>query len=135
MPLSDLATRTHPRDSGAAPQLCILAGAALVGALLGLVLLLADHASWSGARTTTATVAGTSDKGVLAQAAGRQVVLHMSPVPTTGSTLRVEVSPDGRARPASFAQTPLRATRSGVALAVLLTMLVQGYRYAVTRRA
>ena len=135
MLLRDLAERSHPRGSTAPTQVVVLVTAVLAGVLLGLVLLAADRSSWSGAQRATATVTGLSSKGVLAQAAGREVTLHVSPVPKTGTSVLVEVSPDGRARPVSYAQTPLRAIRSGVSLTVLLTVLVQGYRYVVTRRS
>ena len=134
MPLSDLTARTHPRRTGVATQFGVLLVAVAAGIVLGAVLLLADRSSWSGAHTVVATVTGHSDKGVLAEAAGRTVVLHVSPLPHVGTALEVQVSPDGRARPSSYRQTPLRATRAGVALSVLLALLVQGYRFAVTRR-
>lgn len=134
VPVRDLAARSHPRGSRPAVQLAVLAAAVLLGLLLGVVLLVADRSSWSGAQPTTATVTGVSSKGVLARAAGRDVVLHVAPVPRAGTTIPVEVSPDGRARPRSYAQTPLRATRTGVVLVVLLTLLLQAYRYVVTRR-
>jgi hypothetical protein len=129
-----LTARTHPRTSGFGPQVAVLLLAVLVGLGIGAVLLTADRSSWSGARTSLATVTGRSDTGVTALADGRAVTLHLAKVPATGTRIAVEVSPDGRARPASYRQTWLRATRSGVALSVLLVVLVQGYRYAVTRR-
>ncbi|MCW2601392.1 MAG: hypothetical protein JWM02_3221 [Frankiales bacterium] len=134
MALIDLTARTHPRRSGVTTQLVVLVLAAVVGVALGMVLLLADRSSWSGARTTVATVTGQSDKGVLADASGKEVVLHVAPLPRVGTTIAVELSPDGRARPSSYRQTPLKATRSGIALSLLLAVLVQGYRFAVTRR-
>jgi len=126
------AARTHPRHARPVVQLGVLATAVLVGALLGLALLAADSRSWRGADTVTATVTGRSDQGVLAQAAGRQVVLHTARIPVPGTRLTVEVSPDGRARPVSYRQTPGRALRSGVLLAVGLVALVQVYRWFVT---
>lgn len=134
-PLDTLTTRTHPRQSGVGPQLAVLAAAVVAGLLVGVVLLLADRSSWSGAQTTAAVVAGRSDKGVVARTPLGTVVLHLAEVPAAGTRLQVEVAPDGRARPASYAQTPGRAVRSGVALTVLLALLVQGYRWAVTRRS
>lgn len=137
MPLADprvLLAATHPRERNAWAQLAVLVGAVVVGAALGLVLLLADRSSWSGARAATATVTGTSPKGVLAQAAGREVVLHVVPAPRRGTRLAVQVAPDGRARPVSFAQTGPKAVRDGVLLVLLLTVLAQAYRFAVTRR-
>lgn len=134
MLLSQVALRTHPRRSGVLPQLAVLAVAAVLGALLGLLLLAADRSSWAGSGTTTATVTGVSKAGVLATANGRRVTLHLAPVPRAGTTLQVQVSPDGRARPVSFAQSPGTALRDGVSLAVLLAVLLQGYRWAVTRR-
>lgn len=134
MALSDLTARTHPRSSGAVMQGLVLLAAVAVGVALGMVLLVADQRSWSGAATQTATVTGVDSKGIAAQVAGREVSLHVAPIPRVGTQIRVEVSPDGRARPYSYRQTALKATRSGVALSVLLALLVQGYRYAVTRR-
>ena len=128
------AARTHPRTSGAGPQLALLLVAVLTGVLLGAALLAADRSSWSGARTVPATVTGRSDKGVTADAAGTPVVLHLAAVPTPGTRLTVQVTPDGRARPLSYAQTPARSLRSGVLLMLGLTVLVQLYRYVVTRR-
>jgi hypothetical protein len=133
--LSSVVARTHPRHAGLGPQLAVLAVAVVAGLVLSVVLLLADRSSWSGARTTAAVVTGRSDKGVVAQTSQGAVVLHLARVPATGTRLQVEVAPDGRARPASYAQTPGRAARSGVVLLVLLTLLVQGYRWAVTARA
>ncbi len=129
-----IAAWTHPRGSGPATQLVVLAVAVLLGLGIGAVLLLADARSWSGARTTAATITGRSDTGVTANADGRSITLHLARVPAPGTTIEVEVSPDGRARPASYKQTWLKATRSGVALSVLLTVLMQAYRFAVTRR-
>ena len=125
---------THPRRGRPVAQAWVLLVALLVGALLGLGLLTADRASWSGARVLPGTVTGRSDKGVLATADGRAVVLHLARVPRPGTRLRVEVSPDGRARPVSYRQTPGRALRSGLLLAVGLAVLVQAYRWFVTGR-
>lgn len=133
--LSTGAARTHPRRTGPAVQLGVLAAAVLLGCLLGLALLAADSRSWRGAAAVTATVTGRSDKGVVAQADGRQVLLHLARVPSPGAQLGIEVSPDGRARPLSYRQTPARALRSGVLLAVGLAVLVQVYRWFVTGRA
>jgi hypothetical protein len=132
--LSDLTARTHPRSSGAVTQVLVLLAAVVVGVAIGMVLLVADQRSWSGAVTQTATVTGVDSKGITALAAGRTVSLHLAPIPRVGTQVRVEVSPDGRARPYSYRQTALKATRSGIALSVLLALLVQVYRYAVTRR-
>ena len=115
-------------------QLLVLLTAVLVGVLLGLVLLAADRSSWSGAHRLTATVTGLSSKGVDAVAGGKTVSLHITPVPKPGTEIAVEVSPDGRARPVTYAQTPGHAIRQGVTLVVLLTVLVQAYRFVVTRR-
>ena len=125
---------THPRGSGPAPQVAVLCLALLVGAVIGLGLLAADRASWSGGRVATAVVTGRSAMGVLALADGRTVVLHLARIPRPGTTLSVELSRDGRARPLSYRQTPGRALRSGVLLTVGLTVLVQAYRWVVTRR-
>lgn len=129
-----IAARTHPRRSGPVTQLVVLAAAVVAGVGIGAVLLLADARSWSGARTSSATVTGRSATGVTADADGRSITLHLARIPAPGSTISVEVSPDGRARPASYKQTWLKATRSGVAVSVLLTVLMQAYRFAVTRR-
>lgn len=126
--------RTHPRSSTWATQVAVLVVAIALGSLVGLALLAADRASWQDTRPLDATVTGRSDKGVLADTAQGQVVLHLGKVPVTGTRLAVEVSPDGRARPLSYRQTLPSALRSGIGLAVLLGLLVQGYRYAVTRR-
>lgn len=115
-------------------QLALLALAALVGCLLGLALLTADSASWRGATTTTATVTGRSDKGVLARTTTRQVVLHLARIPAPGRRLAVQVTADGRARPLSYRQTPAGALRTGILTAVGLGALVQVYRLGVTRR-
>jgi len=112
----------------------VLLLAAVAGLLLGAGLLAADRSSWHGARTVTAAVTGRSDKGVTADAAGTPVVLHLARVPRPGTTVTVQITPDGRARPLSYAQTPGRSLRSGVLLLVGLTVLVQVYRFAVTRR-
>jgi hypothetical protein len=115
-------------------QLLVAVAAVLAGAALGLVLLAADRSSWSGARQTTATVTGVGHDGVKAVASGRQITLHLAPVPSAGTRLAVQVSPDGRARPVHLIETPARAVRQGVTLVVLLTLLVQAYRFVVTRR-
>jgi hypothetical protein len=132
--LSDLTSRTHPRSSGIVTQVLVLLAAVVVGVAFGMVLLIADQRSWSGAVTQTATVTGVDSKGITADAAGRSISLHIAPIPRPGTTVQVEVSPDGRARPYSYRQTALKATRSGIAFSVLLALLVQVYRYAVTRR-
>lgn len=129
-----LTARTHPRTSGPSAQAAVLLLAAVAGLLLGAGLLAADRSSWHGARTVPAVVTGRSDKGVTADAAGTPVVLHLARVPRPGTTVTVQITPDGRARPLSYAQTPVRSLRSGVLLLVGLTMLVQVYRFAVTRR-
>lgn len=134
MALSDLTARTHPRQSGLMTQLAVLTAAVVVGLVIGAALLLADQRSWSGATSTRGTVTGRDDTGVLVEAAGRTVTLHLAKVPRVGTTIEVEVSPDGRARPTSYKQTLGRASRDGVGLAVLLTLIVQVYRFAVTRR-
>lgn len=131
---NSLAARTHPRTSGPRAQLAVLGLAILLGLLLGGALLLADRTSWSATTRGTATVVGRSAKGVLADVDGRRVVLHLPAVPRTGTSLPVEVSRDGRSRPLSYRQTPGRALRSGVMLAVGLAVLLQAYRYVVTRR-
>ena len=113
--------------------MAVLGLALLLGGLIGLGLLAADRASWSGGRVATAVVTGRSDKGVVALAEGRPVVLHLARIPRPGTTLPVELSRDGRARPLSYRQTPGRALRSGVLLTVGLTVLVQAYRWVVTR--
>jgi hypothetical protein len=132
--LSRLLLRSHPRFSPPGAQVVVLLLAMALGCGVGLVLLAADRSSWKGAVETTATITGVDDQGVTATAGDKTVSLHLSPIPRTGSTLQVEVSPDGRARPVAYVQTPGRAIREGVALALLLAVLVQGYRYAVTRR-
>lgn len=129
-----LAARTHPRTSGWTTQIAVLLAAALVGTLLGLLLMLADHASWQDTRQLTATVTGTSDKGLLADTTRGQVVLHLPAVPVSGTRLTVEVAPDGRARPLSYRKDLPSGTRSAVGLVVLSIALVQAYRFAVTRR-
>lgn len=128
------AERTHPRTSGAVAQAVVLLVAAVAGLLLGAGLLAADRSSWHGARTVPATVTGRSDKGVTADAAGTPVVLHLARIPAPGTIVSVQVTPDGRARPLSYAQTPARSLRTGVLLLVGMTLLVQVYRFAVTRR-
>lgn len=133
MALSALTARTHPRGSGIATQLAVLAVAVLLGLAVGAGLLLADQRSWNGARTYLGTVTGRSDIGVIVEAAGRDVTLHLAKVPRTGTKIEVEISPDGRARPTSFSQTWGKAARSGVGLAVLLVLILQVYRFAVTR--
>lgn len=132
--LSELTVRTHPRSSGIVTQAVVLLAAVVVGVALGLVLLIADQRSWSGAHTAVATVTGHNDKGITAVTAGRTVVLHLAPLPPPGRRVTVEVSPDGRARPFAYRQTAPKAIRSGITLTVLLTLLVQGYRFFVTRR-
>ena len=129
-----LTARTHPRTSGPRAQAAVLLLATVAGLLLGAGLLAADRSSWHGARTVPAVVTGRSDKGVTADAAGTPVVLHLARVPRPGATVTVQITPDGRARPLSYAQTPGRSLRSGVLLLVGLTVLVQVYRFAVTRR-
>lgn len=134
MPLQ-IASRTHPRGSSARVQLAALGVAVAVGCLLGLGLLGADRASWHSAHQAVATVVGRSDKGVVATVPGQPpVLLHLTAVPPTGRLVRVEISPDGRARPLSYRQTAGRALRSGVLLSSGLLLLVQIYRFAVTRR-
>lgn len=125
---------THPRGSGPATQVVLLGLALLLGGVVGLGLLTADRVSWSGGRVATAVVTGRSAMGIRALADGRVVVLHLARIPRPGTTLPVELSPDGRARPLSYRQTPGRALRSGVLLAVGLTVLMQAYRWVVTRR-
>ena len=125
---------THPRGSGPATQVVLLGLALLLGGVVGLGLLTADRVSWSGGRVATAVVTGRSAMGIRALADGRVVVLHLARIPRPGTTLPVELSPDGRARPLTYRETPGRALRSGVLLAVGLTVLVQAYRWVVTRR-
>ncbi len=125
---------THPRGSGPAIQVAVLGLAVLLGVVIGLGLLTADRVSWSGGRVATAVVTGRSAMGVVARADNRTVVLHLARIPRPGTTLPVELSPDGRARPLAYRQTPGRALRSGVLLAVGLAVLVQAYRWVVTRR-
>lgn len=132
--MATLVGRTHPRRSGPVPQAVLLLVAVVAGLLLGAGLLAADRSSWDGARTVPATVTGRSDKGVTADAAGTPVVLHLARIPRPGTRVTVQVTPDGRARPRSYAQTPERSLRSGVLLLVGLTVLVQVYRFAVTGR-
>ncbi|MCU1595830.1 MAG: hypothetical protein JWO12_3222 [Frankiales bacterium] len=134
MALSDLTARTHPRQSGLVPQLAVLVAAVVLGLALGVALLVADARSWSGATSSVGTVTGRNDTGVVVAAGGRTVTLHLARVPKPGTQIQVEVSPDGRARPTSYEQTLGKATRDGVGLTVLLTVVVQLYRYAVTRR-
>ena len=128
------AERTHPRTSGPVAQLVVLAVAVALGLVLGGLLLAADRSSWHGASTVPATVTGRSDKGVTADAAGTPVTLHLARVPPPGTSVTVQVTPDGRARPLSYAQTPKRSLRFGVLLLVGLAVLVQAYRFAVTGR-
>jgi hypothetical protein len=130
----EVARRTHPRTSGAAAQVAVLLAAVLLGFAVGSVLRYADDRSWSGARSTTAVVTGLQANGVHANADGRDVVLHLEKVPRTGTQLAIEVRPDGRARPASYRQTWRGALLSGIGLTVALAVLVQVYRFAVTRR-
>jgi len=113
-------------------QVLVLLLAAALGVLVGLGLLAADRSSWAGARVLPGTVTGRSDKGVLALAADRPIVLHLARVPHPGTRLAVEVSPDGRARPLAYKQTLARSLRSGVLLVVGLALLVQLYRLMVT---
>jgi hypothetical protein len=123
---------SHPGNRRPVVQLGVLVLAALLGVLVGLALLAADRSSWSGARVLPATVTGRSDKGVLALAGERPIVLHLAQLPRPGTMLPVELSPDGRARPLSYKQTVPRSLRSGVLLVVGLALLVQLYRLLVT---
>ena len=131
---SELARRTHPRSTPAGAQLLVLLLGVLLGVVLGTALHWADDRSWAGAVTTTATVTGLQSNVVHATAEGRDVVLHLEKVPSTGTRLAVEVRPDGRARPSSYRQTWGGALWRGIALALGLTVIVQVYRYAVTGR-
>ena len=124
---------THPRTSGAAAQVGVLLLGALVGLLIGAGLHWADGRSWAGSATTTATVTGLQSNGIHATADGRDVVLHLEKVPRLGTRVSVEVRPDGRARPTSYRQTWPGALGRGVALAVGLVVLVQVYRFLVTK--
>ncbi len=126
---------SHPRGSGPAAQLAVLGLALLLGVVVGLGLLAADRVSWSGGRVATAVVTGRSTMGVLALADGRSVILHLERIPRPGTTLPVELSRDGRARPLSYRQTPGRALQSGILLTVGLAVLVQAYRWMVTPRS
>ncbi|MCU1601472.1 MAG: hypothetical protein JWO22_2181 [Frankiales bacterium] len=126
--------RTHPRTSGAAPQLAVLLTGVLAGLLIGSALHWADGRSWGGSHDTTAVVVGLEHDGIHAMAGGRDVVLHLEKVPPAGTEVRVEVRPDGRARPTSYRQTWPGALGRGVALAVGLLVIVQLYRFFVTGR-
>jgi hypothetical protein len=128
------ARRTHPRTAGAAAQVAVLLAAVLLGLVLGSLLRYADDRSWSGSRTTTAVITGLQTNGVHATADGRDIVLHLEKVPRSGTQLAIEIRPDGRARPASYRQTWRGALLSGIGLTVALAVLVQVYRFAVTRR-
>lgn len=134
MQVSRVRAVTHPRASGLPAQVAVLLVAAVVGLLVGVVLHAADERSWHGSRLTTAVVTGLQDDGVHATADGTDVVLHLEKVPRTGTALSVEVRPDGRARPASYRQSWPGALGRGVALTAGLAVLVQVYRYFVTRR-
>ena len=125
--------QTHPRTTGARAQLAVLLLGVLAGLALGAVLHWADGRSWAGAERTTAVVTGLQENGVHATADGKDVVLHLEKVPRAGTPIAVEVRPDGRARPASYRQTWSGALGRGVALAVGLAVLVQLYRFFVTR--
>jgi hypothetical protein len=129
------ARRTHPRATGAGAQLAVLLAAVLLGVAVGSLLRYADDRSWSGARTTTAVITGLQANGVHALAEGRDVVLHLEKVPRTGTQLAIEVRPDGRARPSSYRQTWQGALLRGIGLTVALAVLVQAYRFLVTRRS
>ena len=126
--------KTHPRTAGARAQLAVLLLGVLAGLAVGAVLHWADQRSWAGSVTATAVVTGLEANGIHATADGKDVVLHLEKVPRTGTELRVEVRPDGRARPASYRQSWAGALGRGVALAVGLTVLVQVYRFFVTGR-
>lgn len=130
----DLRGATHPRGSGLRPQLLVLLVAAALGLLLGAGLLAADRSSWRAATTASATVVGRTDAGVAADVGGRRVVLHLPQIPSTGTVLPVEVTPDGRARPLAYRATPGRALRSGVLFALGAAVVLQAYRFVVTRR-
>ena len=124
--------RTHPRTSAAVAQLGALLLGVVAGLLLGSALHWADGRSWGGSHDTTAVVTGLQHDGIHATADGREVVLHLEKVPPAGTEVRVEVRPDGRARPTSYRQTWPGALGRGVALAVGLLVIVQVYRYVVT---
>ena len=128
------AARTHPRTAGPGGQLAVLALAILAGLGIATVLHWADERSWSGAVTTVAVVTGRQPDGIHAIANNRDVVLHLEGIPATGARLSVEVRSDGRARPSSYRQTWGGSLRRGLALALGVALLVQGYRYVVTRR-
>ena len=113
-------------------QLAVLLAGAFAGLVLGAALHWADARSWAGSTTTTAVVTGLRSDGVHADAAGRDLVLHLEKVPRAGTELRVEVRPDGQARPVAYRQSWGGALLRGVALAVGLTVLVQVYRWFVT---
>ena len=132
--LSSVARLTHPRTAGWAGQAVVVLVAVVLGLLFGAVLVKADERSWSGATTGTAVVRGLEDDGIHAEVAGREVVLHLEKVPAAGTELAVEVAPDGRARPSSYRQTWSGALVEGVLLALGLAVVVQVYRWFVTRR-
>lgn len=134
MQLSPLRARTHPRTTGWRGHLVVLLLAVLAGLAVGAVLHWADGRSWAGAERTTAVVTGLRDNGIHATADGKDVVLHLEKVPAAGTRIAVEVRPDGRARPASYRQTWGGALGRGVALAVVLAVIVQLYRFFVTGR-
>ena len=110
----------------------MLVVAIAVGLGIGAALRWADERSWGGSHDTTAVVSGLEHDGIHATADGRVVVLHLERVPAAGTPLRVEVRPDGRARPTSYRQTWPGALGRGVALAVGLLVIVQLYRFFVT---
>jgi hypothetical protein len=132
--LSEVARRTHPRTAGPGGQLAVLLLAIVAGLGIAAVLHWADDRSWSGAVTTVAQVTGVRSDGVHATANGRDVVLHLERVPATGARLSVEVRGDGRARPSSYRQSWTGSLRRGLALSLGVALLVQAYRYVVTRR-
>jgi hypothetical protein len=132
--LRSFSLRTHPRLAPPAAQLAVLLLAVLAGLVIGVVLVQADQRSWSGAAGGTAVVRGLEDDGIHADVDGREVVLHLERVPAAGTSLAVEVAPDGRARPSSYKQTWSGALVEGVLLALGLAVVVQVYRWFVTRR-
>jgi hypothetical protein len=132
--LRSFALRTHPRLAPAAAQLAVVLLAVLAGLVMGAALVQADQRSWSGATTGTAVVRGLEDDGIHADVDGREVVLHLEKVPAAGTSLPVEVAPDGRARPTSYRQTWSGALVEGVLLASGLAALIQVYRWFVTQR-
>jgi hypothetical protein len=123
---------SHPRTSRPRAQLGVLLLAVLAGLVVGSALHWADGRSWSGAVRATAVVTGLQEDGIHARADGRDVVLHLERVPVPGTELRVEVRPDGRARPVSYRQTWPGSLGRGVALALGIALVVQVYRYFVT---